>query len=817
MGEKLYGFSPDGLSLTPRIERMRARLFATPLSISADRACILTGVYRDNEAQPFMKKRALGLKAILDRMQLYIGEDELLVGGIAGRPKCAPIFPEYSVNWLQRELNDDPIALSGRPGEPFSISPEDRRALLEDVIPFWKGRTQEDYLKAIMPGEMWDVIFRMKCVDIAWMILAGDGHTIPDYGKVLRVGFGGIMDEARQALEGLDNLNPESVDKAIFLQSVLITSQAVIDLAHRYAALALEQAEAAPPQRRAELTAIAAALTRVPEHGARSFREALQSLLLAHLVVQIEGNGHSISIGRLDQMLLPYYRADIEAGFLDEAQAFELLNCLWLKLGEVVKLRDWEGTKSFVGNPLFQNVAIGGQTAQGGDAVNDLSYLCLYCTRMLKVSQPSLTARWHINTSPRFVLSCAETIATGVGMPAMFNDEAIIPAMLSAGYEYQDAINYGITGCVEPSPHGLICGRLGGCFCNLAKILEVTLNDGRDPATGMCPLKGDGDLSQMTSYTQLEAAFKKQLDFYLNLHVRADNMVDDLIAQKLCSPYLSSLIGDCISRGREIKAGGAKYDFTTSQEVGLAVVANALAALKKLVFEEKALTPAQVKHALDTNFDDQSTQPTGEAIRLLLVNRAPKYGNDDDTVDRIAAEVMGYWSREKRRYHNSRWGKGPIGCTFVTSTATVSSNVPMGALVGATPDGRRAGEPLSEGVSAYRGTDTQGPTALINSVAKLPNHLVVGGQLLNVKINPAFIQGEWGLRRLVDLIRGFFVQKGFHIQFNVVSTEILRRAQREPEKFRDLIVRVAGYSAYFVMLDKSVQEDIIRRTEYVLG
>jgi formate C-acetyltransferase len=797
---------------------MRERLFAANMRVCEQRAVIVTDIYKQNEAQPFIIKRALALEAVLRNMGIYIMEDEVLVGGIASSIKAAPVFPEYSVDWLERELNDDPIPMGERPGEPFEISDESKETLQQKVIPYWKGRTQLDYLKNLLTNEMWDTVFKIKSFDVSWLIVGGDGHTIPDYEKVIKEGLGGIIREAEETLQGMDKMEPSYPGKAIFIESVIRVNKAVVMFAKRYAEKARELAgSCGDPERKKELLKIAQTCEWVPENPARNFREAIQSMLFAHLVVQIESNGHSISLGRADQYLYPYYEKDIADGSLSNTRAFELLNCLWLKLGEVVKLRDWDNTKFFVGNPLFQNLTIGGQTRDRQDAVNTLSYLMLACTKKLKVSQPSFTVRYFNDTSERFLMECVKTIKLGIGMPAIYNDEAIIPSMLSIGYEYGDALNYGVTGCVEPSPHGKIGGRLGGSFCNIAKIFEIALNGGLDPRTGFKTGPKGKSFSDMQSYDEVITALKRQMDYQLDLHVRADNIIDDLIAEKTPCPFLSSLIEDCIRRGTDVKAGGAKYDYTVSQEVGTACVANGLAAIRKLVFEERVITQKQLKHALDTDFSDDTTEPTGEMIRKMLVNKAPKYGNNDDYVDMIEADLIEYWSSQKQLRRNSRFGKGPIGGFFLTSTATVSSNVPMGSFVGATADGRKAGAPLSEGISAYRGTDVNGPTALINSVGKLPNYLVAGGQLLNVKINPQCLQTEQGLKSLLTLTKGLFAKKGFHIQFNIVSSEMLKEAMKNPDDYRDLIVRVAGYSAYFVTLNPMVQKDIIERTEHLLN
>ena len=539
-------------------------------------------------------------------------------------------------------------------------------------------------------------------------------------------------------------------------------------------------------------------------------------MFFVNIAVQVESNGHSISFGRVDQYLYPLYKKDMDSGVLTTPKALDIMCCMWLKVAEFSKLRDWSNTIAFVGNPMFQNVTIGGQTVNGQDAVNELSYLALACTKRLKTIQPSLTVRVFYKTSNRFMKEAVKVIRKVGSMPAFFNDEVIIPSMLNIGYSYEDAINYGMVGCVEQAPMGQIGGRYGAGFPNFAKWVEIALNGGKDPETGITCCPQDKDITTFESFDDFMAAFKQQLEYFLRHHVIAGNVVDCSWEAMTPNPFLSSWIQGCVERGKEIKQGGAKYDFTGGQNVGVISAANALATVKKVIFDDKVITAEQLRHALATNFEDMTTEPSGETIRQILLNCDNKFGNDKDEPDLIAAEIMRYFALRDMTYKNTRYGKGPIGGHFIPSTATVSANVMSGLNVGATADGRKAKEPITEGTSAFRATDTKGPTALMNSYAKLPNVLMPGGQLFNVKITPTSVQTEEGLDNWVALIRSLFEQKGMQVQFNIVSAETLHDAQEEPEKYKDLVVRVAGFSGYFVSLCPEVQEDIIARTEHEL-
>jgi formate C-acetyltransferase len=806
----------DSVKLTERVQSLRQYFFDTRPSVCVQRARLYTQSWKDTEGMPNMYRRALALKNILENIGLFIEGGELLVGGLAETYRGTSVYPEFSVNWLEKEFKGDPYYFDNRPGDAFDVADAVRDELLDDVIPYWRGRTHEDSVYFMLPEETHRTAVRVKSVDANWITTGGDGHTIPDFDKVVKKGVDAILKEIDDRLARLDMTDGEDIKKSVFLKAARISNEAVLAYAQRYAVLANELAEKQEDDvRRKELKEIARIARRVPAQPAENLREALQSILFYDCAIQLENNGHGISFGRMDQWLYPLYQNDIRTGALTPESALELLNCFWLKINAMHKIKDWPSTKFFIGNLVFQNLTIAGQTEYGDDAVNDLTYLCLASTKKLKMAQPSLTARIFSGTSKQFLRECAKVLRTGIGIPALFNDEAIIPSMLSLGYSVTDAMDYGIVGCVEPAPQGKIGGRYGAAFPNWQKMLEMTVYGGRDPVTGIT-LKSCRPLDECRNFDEFYQHFKEQMLYNLKQHVILDNCIDTSFELNTPNPLLSSVIEDCIQRGLEIKQGGAKYDITGGQSVGVVSTVNCLAAVRKVVFEDGLVSPAQLVHAMKTNFEDMTTTPTGPVIQQLLLTKGPKFGNDDPDADTIARDIISFWSFNKMAYRNTRHGKGPIGGIFIPGTATVSANVSFGEAVGATPDGRKAGAPLSEGISAYRGTDVNGPTALINSIASVPNIRMPGGQLLNVKLSPSATANDIGLENMIALIRTLFSKKGFHIQFNIVDRETLLDAQRHPENYRDLIVRVAGYSAYFTTLDSDVQNDIILRTEHGL-
>lgn len=793
-------------TLSPRIQKLREDVLNRVPGVCIERARYYTQVYRENEALPIYLKRAKALEKTLEQMTIYILDGELIVGNQACAPRTAPIFPEYAVEWIEKELEEHGN-FDWRPGDKFYL-PEHHKEELMEIIKYWKGKTLYDHCMAMMPEEV-KIASAIKAIHGDGNMTSGDGHIVVDYEKVLKIGLKGVIEEAQDALKQLDLGETDALRKKAFLEAVIITLKSAIKFANRYADLAEELAATEQdPVRRKELETIARICRRVPENPAESFYEAVQSIWFVHLIQQIESNGHSVSMGRLDQYLYPYYEKDIKEGEITRDFAKELLDCLWIKLFSILKIRPTSHSGYGAGYPTYQNVTIGGQTADGKDATNDLSYLVLESVADTRLTQPNLTARIHAGTPEKFLRKCIEVLKMGFGMPAFKNDEIIIPSLLSRGVSHEDAYCYSSVGCVEvavPGKWGYRC--TGMSFLNMLKVLEMTIYGGRDPRTGK-KLLDTKPLNEVESFEEFWLQWEKQMQYYTKLSIAMDHVADVNLERLVPDIFTSALVNDCIKRGKTVKEGGAVYDMVSGLQVGLANVANSMAAIKKLIFEEKVLSPEKLMKALEENFE---TPESSEVQKLLL--SVPKYGNDNDYVDELAVEAYQTYAKEIVKYKNTRYGRGPIGGNYYLSTSAISSNVPMGAVVGATPDGRKAWMPLAEGASPAQGTDKKGPTAVFKSVSKLPTILITGGNLLNQKFSPELLEGESQLRRFADFMRTFVALKLWHVQFNIVSSEVLRAAQKEPEKYRDLIVRVAGYCAQFVTLDPATQNDIISRTE----
>ena len=794
---------------TPRVQRLRERVLSTEPSLCAERGLLVTEAYERYAADPLALRRARAFAHTLDRMSIYIEDGELIVGNQASAPRAAPLFPEYLVDFLALEID----GFDKRPADRYQVSPQVRSHILETIVPAWRGKTMNDRANAIMPAEV-AAAQKMGVISGRGMITSGDGHIILDIPKAVRLGLAAVIAEAQTSLDALSPYEATSLEKRAFLEGAIVALQAVIRFAGRYADEAERQAAlpGTSPERRRELLTIAETCRWAPAKPARTFVEAVQTAYFVHLCSQIESNGHSFSLGRLDQYLYPFYQADLAAGRLTREGAQELLELLWLKLFAIIKVRPWDHTRFGIGYPTYQNVTIGGQTAESADATNDLSYMVLETIRDIRLTQPNVSARIHTATPDRFLMECARTIKLGFGMPAMKNDEIIIPALLEKGVTPEDAYDYAIVGCIEVAVPGKWGYRVTGmAFLNILKVLEITLNNGVDPKTGICLLPGRGGLADFRDFEELYDAFHEQYMFYARQSFHFDAVADVCLEELVPDAFASALVDDCLARGLTIKEGGARYDIVSGLQSGISNVANALMALKQTVFEQKVLDPRAVMAALAADF----ANPGGETIRRRLL-AAPKWGNDLDEVDALAGRVLKDYLHEMTKYHTSRYGRGPIGGGYAGSTSNISANVPLGARIGATPDGRRAGEPIAEGISAVHGTDTGGPTKIMRSVSKLPTIKMLA-QLLNIRLSPATLATEAGLQRLVTLLKGFRSLKLWHVQFNTVDTETLLAAQRNPEQYRDLVVRVAGYSALFVTLDRATQDDIIRRTVHELA
>ncbi len=796
-------------AVSDRIARQKEKLLRTKPGVCTERARIYTEVYRNNQDKPLIIIRALALDETLRRMSIFIDEGELIVGNQSSKPRAAPIFPEYAVGWILKELD----SLAERPGDAFYPTQQVKEELRE-ICPWWQGRTLLERGTALLPPLMRE-IHDAEIIRAEGNLTSGDGHIAVNFPKLLSLGITGYRDVVARRRSELDLSDWADLKKEQFLRGADIALAGLSAFVVRFQELArLMAAQEGDPGRKKELERIAGNCAVIAEGPPKDFSQALQLAYFVQLVLQIESNGHSVSLGRADQYLYPFYARDIEAGRLSRDFAGELLESAWLKIFSINKIRPWSHTRFSAGSPLYQNVTIGGQTRTGEDAVNPLSFLILESVGRLRLPQPNLSVRYHRGMSDDFLMSCIRVIEKGFGMPAFKNDEIVIPALVKQGVEKGDAFEYSAIGCIEvavPGKWGYRC--TGMSFLNLPRVLLAALANGKDSRSGRTFCPGTGSLEDFASFDEVMRAWDRQIRFYARATVAIDTAVDTALEENVPDVLCSTLVDDCIQRGKTLKEGGAKYDFISGLQVGIANLGNALAAIRKLVFDEKRIGAAELMEALASDF----AGPSGERIRQLLLNRAPKYGNDDDSVDLLLRDAYNVFIDELSRYHNTRWGRGPIGGTYYAGTSSISANVPSGSVVPATPDGRKAWTPLAEGCSPSSGTDTLGPTAVFKSVAKLPTEKICGGVLLNQKLSPSAIRTQADKEKLAALLRTFFDDlKGWHVQYNIVSRQTLLAAEKDPESYRDLVVRVAGYSALFTTLAPETQNDIVARTEHRL-
>ncbi|MCL2661834.1 MAG: glycyl radical protein [Oscillospiraceae bacterium] len=801
---------------------MRENILAAQATVCTERAVIATESYREHEQEQIVLKRAYMLADVLKNMSIYIDPDGKLVGNQASTDRAAPIFPEYAIDWVIAELDE----FDKRPGDRFTIT-EANKDILQEIYPYWKGRTLKDKAIAAFP-ESARVFYDLGVIKTEGNITSGDAHIAVDYERVLRNGIIGFKEQVKSEQSKPELYKVEDLKKSYFYRSILIVLDAVEAFALRYADLAeelagiatseladlatSERAEVATPERAAELREISRICRKVPMQAADTFHEAVQSLWFIHLVLQIESNGHSLSYGRLDQYLYPYYTKSKAEGMTEE-QACEILENLWLRTYSLNKIRSWTHTRFSAGSPLYQNVTIGGQTKDGKDAVNELSHLVLRTVARCHLPQPNLTVRYHKGLSDAFMQECIQVIRCGFGMPAFNSDEIIIPSFLEIGVEKADAYDYSAIGCVEvavPGKWGYRC--TGMSFLNFPKTLMIALNDGIDIKSGQRVCQGKGHFLAMETFDDIMRIWDDFVREFCRQSVVLDTCADLVLEQEVPDILCSALTVDCIARGKHLKEGGAKYDFISGLQVGIANLANSLAAIKKCVFEDKSITKEELWNAILTDFAGNE----GKRVQNILL-AAPKFGNDDDYVDLLLVKAYDSYIEEIANHVNTRYGRGPIGGKYYAGTSSISANVPQGASTCATPDGRHANTPLAEGCSPAHGTDKTGPTAVFKSVAKLRTDKITGGVLLNQKVTPVILEDPGNCEKLIMILRTFFdTLKGFHVQINVVSRETMLDAQKHPENHTDLIVRVAGYSAFFNVLSKVTQDDIIGRTEQVL-
>lgn len=827
---------------SPRIARLKENLFRKMPEIESARAVLLTESYRQTEGMPTVLRRAHAFAHILDNIPIIIRDDELIVGSSTLAPRSCQTFPEFSFEWLESEFD----TVATRSADPFYISEETKQQLRE-VHKYWKGKTTSELATSYMTPETLLAI-EHNIFTPGNYFYNGVGHVTVQYEKVLRIGYRGIIAEAEAELDRCKVSDADYCKRSSFLQAVIISCKAVIRYAKRYAKLAADMAARCNNQVRVqELLKISENCSRVPENGASSFYEACQSFWFVQQLIQMESSGHSISPGRFDQYMYPYYKADRDSGAVTREFAQELMDCIWIKLNDLNKCRDAASAEGFAGYSLFQNLIAGGQDKEGRDVTNDLSFMCLQASMHVMLPQPSLSIRVWNGTPHDFMIKAAELTRTGIGLPAYYNDEVIIPALINRGLTLADAREYNIIGCVEPQKAGKTEGWHDAAFFNMCRPVELVFSNGYDK--GKLISIQTGDVEKMSTFEEFYNAYKQQMNYMIGLMVNADNAIDVAHAERCPLPFLSSMVDDCMKRGKTVQEGGAVYNFTGPQGFGVANMADGLFAVKKLVFEEKKITMGQLKAALEADFGRGITPETAEAVTVQIVKELkaagkqadpdqvaqilksvlssglssekkaeyekirelildqPKFGNDISEIDEFARDVAYTYTKPLESFRNPRGGQYQAGLY------PVSANVPLGAQTGATPDGRYAHTPVADGVSPSAGRDTHGPTAAANSVARLDHYIASNGTLFNQKFHPSALAGRQGLENFAALIRAYFDQKGSHMQFNVVSRETLLDAQKNPENYKHLVVRVAGYSALFTTLSRSLQDDIINRTE----
>ncbi len=821
-----------------RISKLVDHLFEKMPEVESARAVLITESYKKTEGMPIIERRAEAFKHIMENLPIIIRPYELIVGSNTLSPRSCQVFPEFSFEWLEDEFE----TLATRTADPFYISDETKKTLHE-VYKYWKGKTTSELATSYMAPEAIKAIEHNMFTPGNYFY-NGVGHVTVDYAKVLKIGFKGLIEEIDEELKTLKPGDGEFVKKSSFLKSAKLSLQAAIVYAKRYHKLALEMAEKESDMtRKAELLKIAENCKNVPENGATSFYEACQSFWFIQMIIQTESSGHSISPGRFDQYMYPYYKKDLDSGKITPEFAQELMDCIWVKLNDLNKVRDAASAEGFAGYSLFQNLIAGGQDENGLDATNDLSFMSIQATMHVFLPQPSFSVRVWNKTPHEFMIKAAMLTRTGIGFPAYYNDEVIIPSLVSRGLTLKDARDYNIIGCVEPQKAGKTEGWHDAAFYNMCRPLELVFSNGVD--------KGEkigvetGEIESFKTFEEFYDAYKKQNNYFIELLVNADNAIDVAHAERCPLPFLSTMVEDCIHRGKSLQEGGAIYNFTGPQGFGVANMADALYAIKTLVYDEKKFTLSELKEALLNNFGKDMVDKTKITAQIAsnlqksgvtvtdaeireiynkvsenlptgnnryqeifdLIAKVPKYGNDNETVDSFARDVAYTYTKPLETYKNPRGGQ------FQAGLYPVSANVPLGAQTGATPDGRYAYTPVADGVSPSAGKDVLGPTASANSVSKLDHYIASNGTLFNMKFHPTALSGKEGLENFAAFVRGYFDQKGSHMQFNVVSRETLRDAQKHPEKYKGLVVRVAGYSALFTTLSRSLQEDIINRTE----
>lgn len=835
----LYSYNTENIAKTARIDQLIKCLFEKMPEIESARAVLLTESYKSTENKPIIIRRAKAFEHILKHIPITIRDNELVVGSTTLAPRGCQTYPEFSYKWLEDEFD----TVEKRSADPFYIS-EKTKEDLREVHKYWEGKTTSELATSYMSDEALLAI-EHNIFTAGNYFYNGVGHVTVKYDMVLKIGYEGIIKLVKDEWSKYSVSDADYAKRSQFYEAVIISCQAVIEYANRYSKLAKEMAEKCTDiNRKNELLKISENCKNVPAKGAKNFYEACQSFWFVQQLLQIESSGHSISPGRFDQYMYPYYKKDLESGEITREFAQELIDCIWVKLNDLNKCRDKDSAEGFAGYSLFQNLIVGGQNSQGIDVTNDLSFMCITASMHVHLPAPSLSIRVWNGSPHELLIKAAELTRTGIGLPAYYNDEVIIPSLQSRGLTLEDARDYNIIGCVEPQKAGKTEGWHDAAFFNMCRPLELVFSNGKDKGVQIS-IK-TGDIKDMKTFDDFYNAYKAQMEYNIQLLVNADNAIDVAHAERCPLPYLSCMVDDCIKRGKTVQEGGAVYNFTGPQGFGVANMADSLYAIKKLVYDDKKISLEDFKQMLALNYGQGLDEITlGEMVSeiisnigkplteqeikvivstikqstetkeikdkgdklLELIESVPKFGNDIAEVDLFARDVAYTYTRPLEKYKNPRGGQ------FQAGLYPVSANVPLGGQTGATPDGRLAHKPVADGVSPSAGKDKFGPTAAANSVSNLDHYIASNGTLFNQKFHPSALSGREGLEKFVALIRAYFDQKGSHMQFNVVDRDTLLDAQKNPEKYKHLVVRVAGYSALFTTLSRSLQDDIINRTE----
>ncbi len=797
-----------------RISKLRQNLFDIEPRVCSQRCKIFTESMKKSEGLFNSERRAKAFYEVLDKMSLYINEGELIIGNMAKWPKASPIYPEYSVDWLKNELAGNPYYLDQRPGDTFICGEKEKQEILE-CINYWEGKSFYEKFRKELPKEIneaWDA----NVIDDTWVSSAGLGNVVVDYQLVVEKGLKDVLSRTELAIKKLDTTKDDYKKKLAFLNSILISNKAVVNFSNRLSNECIKLAENCSDTKRIEeLLELSQICKNVPLNPARTFHEAVQAIFIILLSIHLESNGHAYSLGRFDQYVYPLYKNDVEKGILSREEALEIVECFFIKCNELNKLRSWPDSEFFLGYQMFINIAVAGQDDNGNDATNEVSNLCVEACENLKLFTPSVSVKWCEKTSDDFMLKALDAMVKHQGgQPAFYNDLAFMRTLDNMGIKKEDQHNWVPTGCIEASIPGKWDFAAKGPWLNVEKILDILLNNGNDPKTGYHFYDMKKDIKDFANTEEILEEYKKLIKYFIDLQVKTEYINDELHTQLDINAFRSSLMEDCINRGLDLVEGGAIYSADGGPTAGTISSGDSLAAIDYLVFEKRLITMDQLLHALKTNFSDSSTVPTGAEIQLFLKNKAPKFGNDDNKADKWIVALEDFIGSTYRYDCKSfKYGKGPIPSCFSYSQSPVSGNIAFGKSVGATPDGRNDGDPVNNGISPANGSEREGITAACNSIIKLPSIWFQKGAIFNMRLAKSIVSTKENKEKLISVIKVLFKNYGQQIQFNIVDNDVFKKAMENPNDYRDLMVRVSGYSALFTSLSKDCQMDIINRTE----